>query len=122
NVSAGHIRATRETEHGFDTYELNGPAVLSMAHARSADGSRDGNIDVWTASDLVDDLRENDKRFGQTGSPTRVLAVRDVTPERAGERAGSAEEAATRIRQLAADRPAGTTAWEKPAHLAKEPG
>ena len=61
-VSAGHIRATRETEHGFDTYELNGPAVLSLAHARAADGARDGTIDVWTAADLVDDLRENDER------------------------------------------------------------
>ena len=67
-------------------------------------------------------MRENDKRFGQTGSPTRVLAVHDVTPERAGERFDSVEEAAARIRELAAERPAGATAWEKPEHLAKEPG
>src|SRR5206468_2952972 len=68
------------------------------------------------------DVREHDKRFGQTGSPTRVLAVHDVTPERAGERFDSVEDAAARIRELAAERPAGATAREKPEHLAKEPG
>jgi electron transfer flavoprotein alpha subunit len=77
---------------------------------------------VWGATDLVDDLHEEDKRFGQTGSPTRVLAIHDVAPERAGERVGSVEEAASRIHALAAERPAGTTAWDKPPHLAKEPG
>src|SRR6266566_4287839 len=82
----------------------------------------EGRIDVWAASDLVGDVREHDKRFGQTGSPTRVLAVHDVTPERAGERFDSVEDAAARIRELAAERPAGATAWEKPEHLAKEPG
>ncbi len=121
-VSAGHIRATRETEHGFDTYELNGPAVLSMAHARTADGSRDGNIDVWTATDLVDDLRENDKRFGQTGSPTRVLAVRDVTPERAGDVFDSADEASARIRELLAERATEPSSWDKPERLGETPG
>src|SRR5213076_322911 len=34
----------------------------------------------------------------------------------------SIEEAAARIRELASERPAGATAWEKPEHLAKEPG
>src|SRR5437763_12854939 len=61
---------------GLETYELAGPAVLSLAGARDADMDADGRIDVWTAGDLVDDVHENDKRFGQTGSPTRVLAVR----------------------------------------------
>ena len=69
---------------GVEAYELEAPAVLSLGHAREADDVTDGRIDLWTAADLVDDLRENDKRFGQPGSPTRVLAVRDVTPERAG--------------------------------------
>ena len=114
----------RETDEGEQTIELPLPAVVSVARAERepAAGPREGRIDVWTARDLVDDLHEDDKRFGQTGSPTRVLAVHDVTPERLGERAGSVEEAAARIRALAAERPAGETAWDKPPHLAKEPG
>jgi electron transfer flavoprotein alpha subunit len=118
------LQVHRETDEGEQTIELPLPAVVSVARAERepAAGPREGRIDVWTASDLVDDLREEDKRFGQTGSPTRVLAVHDVTPERAVERVGSAEEAATRIRALAAERPAGETAWDKPPHLAKEPG
>ena len=56
----------------------------------ATNGDRNGPIEVWQATDLVDDLQPNDKRFGQTGSPTRVLAVRDARPERAGIRAASA--------------------------------
>ena len=117
-----HVR--RETDDGEQTIELPLPAVVSVARAERepAPTPREGRIDMWTASDLVDDLHEDDKRFGQTGSPTRVLAVHDVTPERLGERVGSVEEAAARIRALAGERPAGATAWDKPPHLAKEPG
>src|SRR6266487_5726315 len=117
-----HVR--RETDEGDQTIELPLPAVVSVARAEreAAAAPRDGRIDVWAATDLVDDLHEDDKRFGQTGSPTRVLAVHNVTPERAGERVGSVEEAAARIRALAAERPAGATGWDKPPHLAKEPG
>src|SRR6476660_5030215 len=106
--------------------ELPLPAVVSVARAEHEPAGepepREGRIDMWAATDLVDDLREDDKRFGQTGSPTRVPAVHDVTPERLGERVGSVEEAAARIRALAGERPAGATAWDKPPHLAKEPG
>jgi electron transfer flavoprotein alpha subunit len=118
------LHVHRETDEGEQMIELPLPAVVSIARAERepAAGPREGRIDVWTASDLVDDLHEDDKRFGQTGSPTRVLAVHDVTPERLGERAGSVEEAAARIRALTAERPAGETAWDKPPHLAKEPG
>ena len=55
-----------------------------------------GRIETWAAVDLVDDVAPEDRRFGQPGSPTRVLAARDVTPERAGETAGSPEAAAER--------------------------
>ena len=51
-VSEERIRATRETEHGSDTYELRGPAVLSLAYAQDASGSQDGVIDVWSAGEL----------------------------------------------------------------------
>jgi len=116
------IRALRETDHGFDTHELEGPAVLSLAYAREAHETREGTIDVWTAADLVDDLRENDKRFGQPGSPTRVLAVRDVTPERAGEIVESVDEAVERLQALLSERRVAPSSWEKPPHLAEKPG
>jgi electron transfer flavoprotein alpha/beta subunit len=117
----GTLRATRETDDGYETWELPTPAVVSLAHGHNADGEADGRIDVWTAGDLVDDVREHDKRFGQTGSPTRVLAVRDVTPERAGERYTALDPAADRIHALAAERRAEPTSWEKPERLGEQP-
>src|SRR5207302_411278 len=87
-LTGNTIRARRVTDDGFEKWETSLPAVVSLANAHEATGEADGQIDVWTARDLVDDLREYDKRFGQPGSPTRVLAVRDVTPERAGKLGG----------------------------------
>ncbi len=84
-------------------------------------GSPAGTVETWTASDLVDDVQEDDKRFGQTGSPTRVLAVRDVTPERAGLAHSDAGEARAAIEALLAERPAPETSWDKPDHIAEEP-
>jgi electron transfer flavoprotein alpha subunit len=124
-LEGDRLRVRRETDDGEETVEVSLPAVVSIARAERKPNDAepiDGRIDVWTAADLVDDLHENDKRFGQTGSPTRVLAVHDRTPERAGERYDSVNEAAARIRELAAERPAGATAWEKPEHLAEKPG
>jgi electron transfer flavoprotein alpha subunit len=117
----GMLRATRETDDGYETWELPTPAVVSLAHGHDANGEADGRIDVWTAADLVGDVHEHDKRFGQTGSPTRVLAVRDVTPERAGERYKALDPAADRIRALAAERRAEPTTWEKPERLGEQP-
>jgi electron transfer flavoprotein alpha subunit len=124
-LAGDRLRVRRETDDGEETVEVSLPAVVSIARAETEPSGAepaDGRIDVWSAADLVDDLRENDKRFGQTGSPTRVLAVHDRTPERVAERYDSVGEAAARIRELAAERPAGATAWEKPEHLAEEPG
>src|SRR5205809_4544102 len=54
----GVLHATRETDDGYDTWELSTPAVVSLAYGRdSADGEADGRIDVWTATDLVDEVR-----------------------------------------------------------------
>jgi electron transfer flavoprotein alpha/beta subunit len=121
-IDGRRIRASRETDRAFETYELEGPAVLSLAYAREADGASEGKIDLWSATDLVDDLSENDKRFGQPGSPTRVLAVRDVTPERAREIVGSVDEAAERLRALLSERRVEPSSWDKPPHLAEKPG
>jgi electron transfer flavoprotein alpha/beta subunit len=116
------IRAARETDRGFETFELEGPAVLSLAYGREAAETSDGRIDVWTAADLVDDVRENDKRFGQPGSPTRVLAVRDVTPERVGQIVESVDQAAERVRSLLAERRVEPSSWDKPEHIGEKPG
>jgi electron transfer flavoprotein alpha subunit len=119
----GRLRVVRETDCGEDVYELDPPVVLSLAHAipEPSAAGKDGPIEVWTAQDLVDDLQPNDKRFGQTGSPTRVLAVRDVTPERPGSQVATAQEAAAEIRRLLAERPAPASSWEKPGHIAEKP-
>jgi len=120
----GRLRVRRETDEGEETVELALPALVSIARTEheSWDANRQGPIDVWTAGDLVDDLRENDKRFGQTGSPTRVLAVRDVTPDRARELAPSPEEGAERVAALLDERPRTPSAWEKPERLGEKPG
>ena len=122
--SGDGLRLTRETDFGHDVYEADLPLVLSVGRPpeETTAGSGGDEIAVWEATDLVDDLRPNDKRFGQTGSPTRVLAVRDSRPERAGIRAGDPEEAAARVRELLAERAPEKPSWEKPEHIAEEPG
>ena len=132
-LADGSLQARRETDEGFDTYDLGLPAVISVTEGinegiwpakRDVDAlDPDGRIAVWTASDLVDDVEEEDGRFGQTGSPTRVLAVKDVTPERHGEIAASPEQAAERILELLAEvEGPPASAWEKPARLGEKPG
>jgi electron transfer flavoprotein alpha subunit len=127
------VRARRQTDEGYDIYESSLPAVISVAEGinegiwpakRDVDAlSPDGRIAVWHASDLVRDAREGDKRFGQPGSPTRVLAVKDATPERAGEIAPSPEAAADRVLALLAEvGPRPTAPWEKPPRLGEKPG
>jgi electron transfer flavoprotein alpha subunit len=123
-LDGGRLQVRRETDEGEETVELPLPGLVSIARTanESPVAEHDGRIDVWTAGDLVDDLRENDKRFGQTGSPTRVLAVRDVTPDRARELAPSPEEGAERVAALLDERPRAASAWEKPERLGEKPG
>jgi electron transfer flavoprotein alpha subunit len=120
-VENGTARLTRETDDGYETWKVDLPAVLSVAFAEEADGAGDGHIDVWGARDLVDDLRDYDKRFGQTGSPTRVLAVRDLVPERAGERFTELAAAVERVKALAAERAPEPSEWDKPERLGEQP-
>jgi electron transfer flavoprotein alpha subunit len=120
----GGVRALRETDTDEVGYDLPLPALLSVAYALPEQLAEpgDGEVETWTATDLVDDVDpEYDKRFGQTGSPTRVLAVRDVTPERAGLVHTDAGEARAAIEALLAERPPPETSWDKPDHLAEEP-
>lgn len=127
------LRARRETDEGYDTYELGLPALLSVTEAvnegiwparRDVEAtSTEGRIAVWQATDLVDEVAEYETRFGQTGSPTRVLAVKDVTPERRGEIAATPADAAERILALLAEAGAPPACpWEKPARLGEKPG
>ncbi len=114
---------TLQTDTGSERYAVPLPAVISVGDAPTAVAEAAGGdrVDLWTASDLVDDVLENDRRFGQTGSPTRVLAVRDVTPERLGAVASSVDDAVARVRALL--RPlTSDTAWEKPPRLGERPG
>ena len=121
-VQDGRLRARRETDDGEEVVEVELPAVVSLARAADEPSGRgDGRIDVWTASDLVEDVSENDKRFGQTGSPTRVLAVRDVTPERAGLRVATWEEAADAVQGRLEELKPTLPSWEKPGHIAEQP-
>lgn len=118
------IIATRETDEGSEGYEVPLPAVLSVAQpsGRTKAEGADGQTEVWAASDLVDDVRPNDKRFGQTGSPTRVLAVRDVTPPRAGTRAPSASAAAGLLAAKLDETRPPDPEWEKPERLGEQAG
>jgi electron transfer flavoprotein alpha subunit len=132
-LDGGRVRARRETDEGFDTYELELPAVVSVSEAinegiwpakRELEGfSADGRVALWQAGDLVADVRPNDRRFGQTGSPTRVLAVKDAAPERRGEIVETPAVAAEHLLALLAEagpRPVAT--WEKPERLGEKPG
>ncbi|HUK95447.1 MAG TPA: FAD-binding protein [Gaiellaceae bacterium] len=128
-ASEGTLRARRLGDEGEEVYELGLPAVCSVA--APPDGaqvdvepveSAESRIAVWAASDLAADAKPNDKRFGQTGSPTRVLAVRDVSPERAGWSFNDPAEAAERVRALLAERARPASAWEKPDRLGEKPG
>jgi len=132
-LADGSLSARRETDEGFDTYELDLPAVVSVTEGinegiwpakRDVEATdAEGRIAVWTAADLVGDVEEDDRRFGQTGSPTRVLAVKDVTPERHGEIAADPEQAARRILGLLSETEGPpASSWEKPERLGAEPG
>jgi electron transfer flavoprotein alpha subunit len=124
----GGLRARRFGDEGEQVYEVELPAVCSVASP--PDGFEDAEpvadagdrIAVWTAADLVPDPKPNDKRFGQTGSPTRVLAVREVTPDRARESFEDPVMAADWVRTLLDERPRPAVAWEKPERLGEQPG
>src|SRR3954467_4374624 len=53
----GRVRPTGETDDGYETWELPTPAVVSLAYGSDAGGDADGPVVVWTATDLVNDLR-----------------------------------------------------------------
>jgi electron transfer flavoprotein alpha/beta subunit len=121
------LRVRRLGDEGEELYELELPALCSVAlppEGANVDveplpvAEASERIAVWTAEDLGGD----EKQFGQRGSPTRVLAVRDDTPERAKELFTDPAAAAARVRELLAERPRPDVAWEKPERLGEKPG
>src|SRR5919198_573134 len=129
DLDGSTLRARRLGDEGEELYELELPALCSVAlPPEGADvevapvSDAGGNITVWTAADLVPDVQPYEKRFGQTGSPTRVLAVRDVSTERMQELYEDPAEAARRAQELLAERPPQSTSWQKPERLGEQPG
>ena len=125
--SGSGLAVRRLGDEGEELYELELPALCSVAlPPEGADVDVEPlpapeaieRIAVWTAEDLGGDAAQ----FGQRGSPTRVLAVRDVTPERAQELFTDPGEAAARVRELLAERPRPEVSWEKPERLGEKPG
>jgi electron transfer flavoprotein alpha subunit len=122
------LRAWREGVETDELCEVELPAVCSVARPPTGFempaplASADGRIAVWTGADLVPDVQPGDRRFGQPGSPTRVLAVRDVTPERERRRVSSGAAAAEQVRELLVERAPAASAWEKPERLGEKPG
>jgi electron transfer flavoprotein alpha subunit len=121
------LRVRRLGDEGEEVYELQLPGLCSVA--LPPDGA-DLDVEPLPVPEAVEriavltaaDLGGDERRFGQRGSPTRVLAVRDVTPERARELFTDPAEAAARVRELLADRPRPGAAWEKPERLGEKPG
>ena len=122
-ANGGVVHATRDADDAEEVWQIPGPAVLSVGAPPAATTQAEGGdrIDTWGALDLVDEVLAYDKRFGQNGSPTRVLAVRDVTPDRARVTAASVEEAKAKIDELLAERAPTPPPWEKPPHAAEQP-
>ena len=117
------LRVTRATDEAEEVWELPTPSLVSVAAppAEPRSGGGGETITSWSALDLVDEVYGYDHRFGQSGSPTRVLAVRDVTPQRAQLQAASVEQARAQIEALLAERAPEPPSWEKPPHAAEQP-
>ena len=117
------LRVRRFTDAAEEVWRVPVPALVSVAAppAPAARATSGGKVETWAAVDLVDEVAEYDQRFGQTGSPTRVLAVRDAIPERARYEAASVDEARSKVAELVAARAPAQASWDKPPHAAEQP-
>ena len=116
-----HLRARaagRGLGHRRGSTRASGRRSGTSRRPRPRDASPSGLPPTSSATS-----RRTIRRFGQTGSPTRVLAVKDVTPDRHGEIVADSEQAAERVLELLAEADGPpASAWEKPERLGAEPG
>ena len=97
-IGEGHMRVQRMVEEGYETIEMNLPAVITVVKEinvprvpslRGTMKSKTAEIPVWTAADIG----VEEEKAGLAGSPTRVVKVFFPKRERRSEMLqGSLEE------------------------------
>ena len=79
-IGDGHMRVQRMVEEGYETIEMNLPAVITVVKEinvprvpslRGTMKSKSAEIPVWTAADIG----VEEEKAGLVGSPTRVVKV-----------------------------------------------
>jgi electron transfer flavoprotein beta subunit len=90
DVSDGSLRCERQAEYGYDTVDVQLPAVISVGDAineprypslKAIMGAKKKQLDTKSAADLEIDA----SRVGQDGSKTAVLAINPPPEKQAGE-------------------------------------
>lgn len=107
------LRAERESDEGFDEVEAELPALITCAERliqpiKLTPEMRAAAADKPIATVRLADLGDDARRFGRTGSPTSVEAVRVIEPTRRsgvrldgrGDPAAAAEEAVALLNRL----------------------
>lgn len=100
----GALEVVRETDRGWERWDVPLPAVLSVARGPHPD--RDGDEDGGSSGGEIETLDMEalggePADYGTRGSPTFVREVRQREIARDGERTDDRDEAAGRIRRLA---------------------
>ena len=122
--SGGTLRLTRETDFGEEVFEAALPVVVSVGRppeptiaatqrARSTCGRRRTSSTTCTRTTSASGRPA--RRHGSWPSATRGRNA-------AGIHAASAGDATARIRELLAERAPEPSSWDKPEHIADEPG
>src|ERR1700704_1543967 len=90
DVSDGKLRCERQAEYGYDTVEVELPAVISVGDAineprypslKAIMGAKKKQLDKLSAGDAQIEA----SRVGENGSQTAVLSINPPPPKQAGE-------------------------------------
>src|SRR5437764_3984097 len=90
DVQEGKLRCERQAEYGYDTVEVELPAVISVGDAineprypslKAIMGAKKKPLDTKSAGDVSIDT----SRVGETGSKTAVLSINPPPEKQAGE-------------------------------------
>jgi electron transfer flavoprotein beta subunit len=90
DVAEGKLTCERQAEYGYDTVEVELPAVISVGDAineprypslKAIMGAKKKPLETYATSDVE---IESD-RVGESGSKTQVLAINPPPPKEAGE-------------------------------------